>query len=518
MSRRAARRRHHLPVLLLTALAAILAAGCDRVVELAVHVPEPERAVWDRLVAQHPLPEAFVEVNADSRSASALLLDRRVAPALPPHAERRIVLERTWLAPAAPLWQAGRVLGASEPTPDRAGELVALREISLPLTALPVEGRVAGDEGYPYVQQLVLELRPDRLGLAADDEQREALAAWFARLPADERPAPSVAWLGGVGDLMVARGVTRLLDRADGLEVVFGDVLGLMQDVGLLLGNLEGAVTTRGVPLEKTFTFRFHPRVLGPLAEAGFDYLSVVNNHSWDYAEVGFRDTLAHLRASGMATSGAGLSLDEASRPYETVLGPRGQADSRTSVSPGGTAVRILSVGAYPLERSGFDGARETPAGPDRPGVLWADPRNPAAQREAFAAIEASFGPATFDVVMVHGGPEWALHPSAGQRELYRSFVDAGADLVLGHHSHVVQGLESYRGGLIAHSLGNFVFPGMFVTEFGEESIFLRIGLVDGEIRYVDPVPVRIDHQRISLDASEAILRRVRQNTRRLHE
>jgi poly-gamma-glutamate synthesis protein (capsule biosynthesis protein) len=88
---------------------------------------------------------------------------------------------------------------------------------------------------------------------------------------------------------------------------------------------------------------------------------------------------------------------------------------------------------------------------------------------------------------------------------------------VLGHHSHVVQGLETYRGALIAHSLGNFVFPGMFVTEYGEQSVLLRIGLVDGVIRYVEPVPVRIDHQRISLDAQDALLERFLGETERLH-
>ena len=109
------------------------------------------------------------------------------------------------------------------------------------------------------------------------------------------------------------------------------------------------------------------------------------------------------------------------------------------------------------------------------------------------------------------------MRPSESQRALYRRFIDSGADLVLGHHSHVVQGLEAYRGRLIAYSLGNFVFPGMFGTDYGEESLFLRVGVVDGAIRYVEPVPVRIDHQVISIDRTGAILERLRAETRRLH-
>jgi poly-gamma-glutamate synthesis protein (capsule biosynthesis protein) len=178
----------------------------------------------------------------------------------------------------------------------------------------------------------------------------------------------------------------------------------------------------------------------------------------------------------------------------------------------------VLSVGAYPVERSGFDGARTTAAGPEKAGVLWADARNPAARRAALEAMREAFGPDTFDIVMVHGGAEWATRPSGSQRELYRSFVDAGADLVLGHHSHVVQGVESYEGALIAYSLGNFVFPGMYVTEYGEESVLLRVGVVDNTIVYVDPVPVRINHQLLSLDRGAAMLERFVAGTRALHD
>jgi poly-gamma-glutamate synthesis protein (capsule biosynthesis protein) len=139
------------------------------------------------------------------------------------------------------------------------------------------------------------------------------------------------------------------------------------------------------------------------------------------------------------------------------------------------------------------------------------------AQSAMFAAMEAQFGPDTFDIVMIHGGFEWHTEPSRAQVALYRSFVDAGADLVLGHHSHVVQGLEAYNGGLIAYSLGNFVFPGMYLTEYGEESVLLKVGVVDGNIRYVEPIPVRIDHQLLSLDRETALTERMQSATAALN-
>ncbi|MFW5884134.1 MAG: CapA family protein [bacterium] len=530
---RTGRRRLSATATLLCALmlSAVAFGSCSRPVEIVVSVEESAEGRWRTLLDAYPPPEAFDLVEPDDAATDArpaIRLARRLAPAIESTPTRR-VLERRWLAPAAPLWQetpASRAVASPAGDP---GELVPLVDIGLPLTARPAGGLYPDHPDYPLVDGLIVELDLQALGLEPDDERRVALSAWFASLPVSEARAPEVVWIGGVGDLMVARGVTRLLDRPDGLDVVFSDVLPLMREVDFLLGNLEGAVTVRGEPLSKGFTFRFHPRVLDPLARAGFDYVSVVNNHSYDYGEIGFLDTLAWLEQSPIGTSGVGRDLEEAGRAYRTMVagdGPAtdapggveadaGAAPDRTAAA--GLPVAVLSAGAYPVERSGFDGARTTAAAADRPGVLWADPRNPTAQEAALEAMRREFGRESFDIVMVHGGAEWATAPSQAQRELYRSYVDAGADLVLGHHSHVVQGFESYRGALIAYSLGNFVFPGMFVTEFGEESVLLRVGIVDGAIRYVEPVPVRIDHQLLSLDPDGRQLPRMLEGTRALH-
>lgn len=525
------RGRLHARLLVLAALAVLGLGACARPVELVVSVEEGAEGRWRTLLDAYPPPEGFALVapgDAASDAPPAIRLARRIAPALESTPARR-VLERRWLALAAPLWEETPASRADASPAGGEGELVPLVDIGLPLTARPAEGLYPDHPDYPLVDQLVVELDPEALGLEPDDERRVALSAWFASLPVGDERAPDVVWIGGVGDLMVARGVTRLLDRPDGLEVVFSDVLPLLRGVDFLLGNLEGAVTVRGEPLPKGFTFRFRPRVLDPLARAGFDYLSVVNNHSYDYGEIGFLDTLAWLEQSPIATSGAGRNLEEAGRAHRTVVASDGRASDAPGgveadagaapvrTPPAGLPVAVLSVGAYPVERSGFDGARTTAAAADRPGVLWADPRNPTAQAAALEAMRREFGEESFDIVMVHGGAEWATAPSQAQRELYRSYVDAGADLVLGHHSHVVQGFESYRGALIAYSLGNFVFPGMFVTEYGEESVLLRVGVVDSAIRYVEPVPVRIDRQLLALDPDGRQLARMLDGSRVLH-
>ena len=93
---------------------------------------------------------------------------------------------------------------------------------------------------------------------------------------------------------------------------------------------------------------------------------------------------------------------------------------------------------------------------------------------------------------MVHGGQEWTRQPTGRQRELYGMLLRAGADVVIGSHSHVLQEVQAVGGGLAAWSLGNFLFPGMEGTPGGEDSAILRLGVFGGAVRYVQLVPVRL--------------------------
>ena len=466
----------------------MIATSCAPPPELLVTIDDSAMAVWDETVASHPLPEEVVVIHESDERVPGLTVRSTTGPL---SSEGR-VLAAQWLAPTRAIWERPGVGAEGEPVP--------LESIGLPRVAEAVDGRYADHSAYPLVDQVVVTLDLSVTD-AFDPELILQIEQWYEGLP-DHRERPEVQWIGGVGDMMLQRGVTRLLDREDGLDVVFGDVLPELRRVDLMLGNLEGAVTTRGTAWAKTFTFRFHPRVLPSLEAAGFDYLSVVNNHSYDYGAIGFADTLAYLAQSPIATSGVGQTPEEAAAASVLELGA--------------AEARVLSVGAYPVERSGFDGARDTAVNENRAGVLWAEGRNPAAKAFALEAMRDAFGPDTLDIVMVHGGAEWATAPSEPQRRLYREYVDAGADIVFGHHSHVTQGIEAYDGALIVFSLGNFVFPGMFLTEYGEESKLVRVGIADGEIRYLEMLPVRIDHQTISLDQDSGALDRIYAASERL--
>lgn len=467
-------------------------------------------------------PEGFLAEAAAAGLLPALpaeLLSGGDRPAEPVLDLAELVVERSW-GPEAPsglvvearayvlarrLWEPEKEVSAAEALELKESAL-PLEELVLPLAGIPVDGLYPGEPGYALVRWTVLRLRdlsperPARAGSAAL-LFREKTNAWLAGLREARPPRAKVHWLGAVGDVMPGRGVSDVLAAEGGLERVFGDALPLLRKADYLFGNLEGAVTERGKPIGKRYSFRFPPSVLGSLAAAGFDYLSIVNNHSYDFGETGFLDTLSHLSASPFGSSGAGRNSEEAKRPWSARLG--GYADTD------GLELRVLSLGSYPKDSSGFDGKRDTEAKSDRAGVLWDGP-------EAIAAVRAMSSADSFDVVLVHGGEEWRTAPRRGHRLRYLEYVDAGADLVLGSHSHVVQGLEAHKGALVAHSLGNFLFPGMDETAYGEEGLLLLVGVQDGAARYVRPVPVRLDGKKVEVDKGSALLKRFFSATKEL--
>lgn len=118
--------------------------------------------------------------------------------------------------------------------------------------------------------------------------------------------ATQIAWIEAVGDIMPARGVDRALIARGGLERVFGDTLALLRGSGFLLGNLESSAASSGTAQDKSYTFRFLPDAVGALKQAGFSYLSLANNHTFDFGLPGFLQTLAALSTWKIMTSGAG--------------------------------------------------------------------------------------------------------------------------------------------------------------------------------------------------------------------
>jgi poly-gamma-glutamate synthesis protein (capsule biosynthesis protein) len=274
--------------------------------------------------------------------------------------------------------------------------------------------------------------------------------------------------LNAVGDLMLERDIITLMDM-HGSAWPYDAVRHLLADADITIGNMEGTFSERGVADNKLYTFRTPPRHAAGLAQAGFDVVSLANNHAMDYGDVALADTLAALDAAGVRHSGAGENAAAARRPVV--------------LETNGLRIAFLSYNAV---------TESTPAGPSSPGVAWGD--EPTIRADVAAARQL----ADLVVVSLHAGTEYVDAPSGVQRQLGRAAIDAGAALVLGHHAHVFQGWQRYGQGVFVLGLGNFVFDLDFddYQTLGPrpfQTAVLHIELTGEGVTKVEARPVFID-------------------------
>ena len=221
--------------------------------------------------------------------------------------------------------------------------------------------------------------------------------------------------------------------------------------------NLEMAITERGEPYDKEFVFRAPGSAALTLAGAGVDVVSLANNHILDFGSEGLEDTISVLDEVGILRPGAGANNAEAYAPRVLVLD---------------NEIRVAFVSASAIIPGGFS------AGAERPGIAdakWAIPR-------VLAAVRAAASGNDVVVVSIHWGVERATCPSQDQRGLAQQLIEAGANLILGHHPHVLQPIETFDRTVIAYSLGNFAWhPRYGITgDTGVLEIFFDGPIVEG--------------------------------------
>jgi Bacterial capsule synthesis protein PGA_cap len=214
-----------------------------------------------------------------------------------------------------------------------------------------------------------------------------------------------------------------------------GPIANVLRRADLAVVNLESAITERGTPAPKDFTFRAPRSALTALKAAGVDVATMANNHGQDFGVVGLRDSMAAARAARFPVVGIGGNADEAYRPYQVTV--KGQ--------------RIAVIGATQVMDSSL--AAAWTAGEGKPGMASAyeEARLLAAVRKARAAADTV-------VVDLHWGRELVNCPIDRQRALAPKLVAAGADVVVGSHAHVLLGGGYLRGAYVHYGLGNFVF------------------------------------------------------------
>ena len=213
-------------------------------------------------------------------------------------------------------------------------------------------------------------------------------------------------------------------------------ILQQMRGADIFMVNNEFTYTTRGTPTEgKAFTFRARPEHAALLSEMGADIVSIANNHVYDYGEISLLDTLDTLTAAGMPYVGAGRNLAEAVRPVCFVT----------------ENVKITFLSATQIERMDnpdTKGATET-----SPGVFRC--RN---VDLLLSEVEKAKAVSDFVVVYVHWGTESTTELDWAQKEQAPLIAQAGADLIIGDHPHVLQGIEWIGDTPVIYSVGNFLF------------------------------------------------------------
>ncbi len=263
------------------------------------------------------------------------------------------------------------------------------------------------------------------------------------------------------GDVYLSDHVLEAYDAAGGIDGVLSQ--GYQAEIraaDYFVTNEEFPFSTRGTPApDKQFTFRVHPEKVKLMQEMGIDLVTLANNHALDYGRDAMLDTIDTLDHAGIRHVGAGKNLAEARKPAIVEL------NGRTFAFIGATRV-------YP--------EADWAAGTDSAGMFSAYDGGAALAEEVKAVKQQ----ADYVIAYVHWGIEREEMPNEVQKSIAHRLVDAGADLVVGAHPHVLQGLEYYQGVPIAYSLGNFVFgssiPSTALLQANVDDEGIRLRLIPG--------------------------------------
>ncbi|MBU5472270.1 MAG: CapA family protein [Clostridiales bacterium] len=235
------------------------------------------------------------------------------------------------------------------------------------------------------------------------------------------------------GDILLSSYVLNNYEKSGINGILSEELQSEMQNADITMVNEEFPFSNRGTQAQdKQFTFRVDPGYVKILQEMGIDVVTVANNHALDYGTDALSDTFQTLDNAGIAYVGAGDNLERASQPYV--------------IKAGGKTFGFLAASRVIPEVSWNIDNRQ-------PGMLCTYD-----SAELCNAIQKAKETCDYVVVYVHWGIERENTPQDYQRQLGKAYIDAGADMVIGAHPHVLQGIEYYNGKPIVYSLGNYIF------------------------------------------------------------
>ena len=217
--------------------------------------------------------------------------------------------------------------------------------------------------------------------------------------------------------------------KSNSSEDIFGGLAPYIENVDIAITNLECPLTTTKNPIKKTGpALKGLPKSASLLKKAGFNLVTLANNHIFDYGEIGLKDTINELDKNNISYVGADINGEKARSTY--------------FINIKGFNIAIINIA-----ENEWSTTNDEKAG--------ANPINPI---ENFYQIKKAKEMADKIIVITHGGHERFDLPSPNMKSLFRFFIDAGADAVINHHTHYMSGYEIYENAPIFYSLGNFVF------------------------------------------------------------
>ncbi|MBA2444940.1 MAG: CapA family protein [Nocardioidaceae bacterium] len=267
-----------------------------------------------------------------------------------------------------------------------------------------------------------------------------------------------------VGDIMLGRRVGELAAAAGDPSAPLRPMAARLGRADITVGNLESTLSDNGAPRQGDDSFAAPPTVLPGLADAGFDVLTLANNHAGDYGRPALVETVRAFADSGIEPLGAGANRREAWRPVV--------------VEHDGVRVGFLAfnaIGETWRAGSGSAGVASLRMNP-RTGPLYPVELDAVADR-----VRALAARSDVTIVLPHWGDQYTHEPVADQRLVGARLLDAGATAVVGGHPHWVQDVQRHKGRFVVQSLGNFVFDMDFMQET-QEGFVLDMTFRDGEL------------------------------------
>ncbi len=234
------------------------------------------------------------------------------------------------------------------------------------------------------------------------------------------------------GDILLDRGVRRTIEQHGTDHLFSSGVDSVLSAAQVVVGNLECPATHIKAPVQKRYIFRAEPEWLDVLHRHGFTHLNLANNHSIDQGRKGLTDTKQNILEAGMVPIGAGENMEEAALPVLLAEEPR----------------RVWLVPSLRLALENYAYLTDKPCVSQEPMDSLTARVSRLRKADTTAVI----------IVSLHWGGEHTLRPVPRQRMEAHRLIDAGADVLVCHHTHTLQTIEQYRGKWIYYSVGNFIF------------------------------------------------------------